>query len=429
MSISANRKISVIGLGYVGLPVAAAFAAKGRKVIAFDIDAGRIEELKNGHDRTLEVDPAALGSDNLSFTAAQDDLAAADFHIIAVPTPIDEAHKPDLTPLLSASATVGRVLKPGDIVVYESSVYPGATEEVCVPALERASGLTFGTDFTVGYSPERVNPGDREHRFETIVKVVSASDPATTDIVADAYESVVEAGVYRAPSIKVAEAAKILENTQRDINIALINEVAIVLDRLDVDTRDVLATVSTKWNFLPFHPGLVGGHCIGVDPYYLTYKAEQVGYHPEVILSGRRVNNQMGHYVANRIVRNLMRRGWDGTPRIAILGVTFKPDVPDTRNTRVADMARELMNFGMEVQLHDPMADAAAFEREYGLSLTPLEDMPPADAVVLAVGHRQFRDLSWSLIEPLAKDRAIVADLSGALDRDAVPEGVTLWRL
>jgi UDP-N-acetyl-D-galactosamine dehydrogenase len=425
-----GRKISVIGLGYVGLPVAAAFARAGTPTVGFDISAARIAELRGGHDRTGEVVATDLGRAQLALTDDAARLGEADFHIITVPTPIDSSNRPNLAPLIAASKTVGARLKRGDIVVYESTVYPGATEEDCVPVLERASGLVWKRDFHVGYSPERINPGDREHRFETIAKVVAADDAPTLDIVAAVYGSVVEAGVWRAGSIKVAEAAKVLENTQRDLNIALINELALICDRLDIDTRDVLAAAGTKWNFLNFRPGLVGGHCIGVDPYYLTHKAESVGYHPQVILAGRRVNDSMGIYIANRVVRNLMRRGWNGRPVVTILGVTFKEDVPDVRNTRVAELVRELHNFGVAAQVHDPRADAAELTHEYGIELRRLDDCQPADAVVVAVAHREFAAGGWPMVRKLLRpEGGFVADVQGLLDRASKPADVTLWRL
>ncbi len=425
-----NRRISVIGLGYVGLPVAAAFARIGSPTIGFDISSARVQELTAGHDRTNEVDAADLQRPGLLFTTDAADLRKADFHIVTVPTPTDSSNRPDLTPLHAASQTVGRHLKKGDIVVYESTVYPGVTETECVPILERESGLTWKADFNVAYSPERINPGDRERRFETIRKVISADTAATLDIVDAVYGSVVTAGTYRAASIKVAEAAKAVENTQRDLNIALINELALIFDRLEIDTRDVLEAAGTKWNFLPFRPGLVGGHCIGVDPFYLTHVAEAVGYHSRVILAGRRVNDGMGLYVANRIVRNLMRRGWNGRPVVTILGFTFKENVPDVRNTRVADVVRELRNFGVLAQVHDPQADPAEVQRHYGLELKDLDAMAPADAVVLAVAHTRYVDGGWSLMRRLLKNESgYVADVQGVLDRSTRPAGITLWRL
>ncbi len=421
----------MIGLGYVGLPVATGFARAGYKVLGFDIDRRRIAELSDGNDRTGEVEPDALRTSGLRFTSDPQDLAAADFHIVTVPTPIDASKQPDLRPLTSASATLGRVLKPGDIVVYESTVFPGVTEDVCIPVLEKTSGLKWKTDFNVGYSPERINPGDKERRFDTILKIVSADTPETLDIVDRTYRDAVSAGTHRAGSIKVAEFAKVLENTQRDINIALINEVALISDRLGIDTRDVLEAAGTKWNFLPFKPGLVGGHCIGVDPFYIAHKAEEVGYHPHVIHSGRRVNDSMGVYVANRVARSIMRRAGNGRPVVTILGVTFKENVPDIRNTRVVDIVRELEDFGITVQLHDPMADGGLLHEEYGLTLTPLEKLQPADAVVLAVAHKPYRDGGWAMVQPLLKQDGarFVADVPALLDRTTVPAGATLWRL
>ncbi|MCX7360668.1 MAG: nucleotide sugar dehydrogenase [Alphaproteobacteria bacterium] len=426
-----NRRISVIGLGYVGLPVAATFARAGISVVAFDIDARRIAELLAGHDRTGEVEPAALKAPGLHFTSDAGRLGAADFHIVTVPTPIDASKQPDLEPLRKASATIGKQLKRGDIVVYESTVYPGVTEDVCVPVLEKVSGLKWKTDFNVGYSPERINPGDKERRFDNILKIVSGDTPETLDIVDAVYRSVVTAGTHRAATIRVAEFAKVLENTQRDINIALINEIALICDRLGVDTQDVLTAAGTKWNFLPFRPGLVGGHCIGVDPFYIAHKAEEVGYHPHVIHSGRRVNDGMGVHVANRVARNVMRRaGTGGRPVVTVLGVTFKENVPDIRNTRVVDIVRELEDFGIVVQLHDPMADGDLLHEEYALSLTPLDRLKPADAVVLAVAHRPYREGGWTLVRPLLKpDGGFVADVPSLLDRATTPPGITLWRL
>ncbi|MCW5745887.1 MAG: nucleotide sugar dehydrogenase [Alphaproteobacteria bacterium] len=425
-----NRRVSVIGLGYVGLPVAAAFARAGVPTVGFDISEARIRELKAGRDRTNEVDAADLKLPGLRLTTDPADLKGADFHIVTVPTPTDASNRPDLSPLQAASTAVGRQLKKGDIVVYESTVYPGVTENECVPILERESGLTWKTGFNVAYSPERINPGDRQRRFETILKVISADTPATLDIVDAVYGSVVQAGIYRAASIKVAEAAKAVENTQRDLNIALINELALIFDRLDIDTRDVLAAAGTKWNFLPFRPGLVGGHCIGVDPFYLTHVAESVGYNSRVILAGRRVNDGMGLYVANRIVRNLMRRGWNGRPVVTILGFTFKENVPDVRNTRVADIVNELRNFGISAQVHDPLADAAEVRAAYGLELKGLDAMAPADAVVVAVAHKLYVDEGWGLVRRLLKNGGgFVADVQAVLDRAGRPADITLWRL
>ena len=426
-----KRHISVIGLGYVGLPVAVGFGHVGYQVLGFDIDSRRIAELSRGHDRTGEVEPALLKAPGLRYSSDPQDLAAADFHIVTVPTPIDASKQPDLAPLKGASETIGRALKRGDIVVYESTVFPGVTEDICIPVLEKASGLKWKSDFNVGYSPERINPGDKERRFDNILKIVSADTPETLDIVDATYRAVVTAGTHRAGSIKVAEFAKVLENTQRDVNIALINEVALISDRLGIDTRDVLDAAGTKWNFLPFKPGLVGGHCIGVDPFYIAHKAEEVGYHPHVIHSGRRVNDSMGVHVANRVVRSVMRHAGNGRPVVTVLGVTFKENVPDIRNTRVVDIVRELEDFGITVQLHDPMADGGLLREEYDLGLTPLDQLKPADAVVLAVAHRVYREGGWSFVKPLLKPAAggFVADVTGLLDRTATPEGVTLWRL
>ena len=425
-----DRRISVAGLGYVGLPVATTFARSGAPVVAFDIDVRRVSELSQGHDRTGEVDPAALRAQGLKFTDNADALKAADFHIVTVPTPIDSGKQPDLQPLRRASKTIGSVIKRGDIVVYESTVYPGVTEEVCIPVLEQASGLKWKADFNVGYSPERINPGDKERRFENILKIVSGDTLQTLDIVDGVYKSVVRAGTYRAPSIRVAEFAKVLENTQRDINIALINEIALICDRLGIDTQDVLTAAGTKWNFLPFRPGLVGGHCIGVDPFYIAHKAEEVGYHPHIINSGRRVNDGIGVYVANRVARSIMRHGRNGRPTVTILGVTFKENVPDIRNTRVVDIVRELDDFGITVQLHDPMADDHLLAEEYGLALTALDQLKPADAVVVAVAHRDYREAGWALVSKLLKPGGgFVADVPALLDRSATPPAVTLWRL
>ena len=424
-----TRKIAVIGLGYVGLPVAVAFARSGAPVVGFDIDRKRVDALRAGQDRTLEVAEADLKQASLRFEHDPSQLAEADFYIVTVPTPIDGARRPDLGAVLSASDTVGKVLKRGDIVVYELTVYPGTIEEECLPVLEKKSGLAGGRDFTVGYSPERINPGDKEHRFETIVKVVSAQDARTLDIVADVYGSVVKAGIHRAPSIKVAEAAKVIENTQRDLNIAFMNELSAIFHHLDIDTGDVLAAASTKWNFLNFQPGLVGGHCIGVDPYYLTYRAEKAGYHPEIILAGRRINDGMGERVARECMRALLQSG-RANPTVTILGMTFKENVPDIRNSKVIDIARELERVGVGVQVTDPIASAEETVHEYGLTLTPLESLRPADAVILAVAHRDYVAGGWPLIAKLLNDRrGIVLDVKAKLDRAKKPEGIELWRL
>ena len=424
-----RRKIAVIGLGYVGLPVAVAFARAATPVVGFDIDQGRIAELCKGNDRTREVEPADLKAPTLSFTANATDLAGSDFFIVTVPTPIDDARKPDLGALLAASRTVGSVLKRGDIVVYESTVYPGAIEEDCAPVLEATSGLKAGVDFKIGYSPERINPGDKEHRFETIRKVVSGQDAETLDIVANVYGSVVTAGVHRAPSIRVAEAAKVIENTQRDLNIAFMNELSLIFHALGIDTGDVLAAARTKWNFLGFQPGLVGGHCIGVDPYYLTHRAERAGYHPEVILAGRRINDTMGQYVARECIRGLLRRN-NRAGTVTVLGLTFKEDVPDTRNSKVVDIVRELQSFGLKVQVHDPLASADDAQHEYGFALTPLDALAPADAVILAVAHREYIAGGWTLIQGLLDGgKGLVLDVKLRLDQANVPSDIELWRL
>lgn len=430
MTTGHGRRISVVGLGYVGLPVAVAFARGGCHVTAFDIDETRIGQLRDGNDRTLEVQSDELRSVAIAFTSNPEDLSKGDFHIITVPTPITSTRRPDLGPLLAATRTVGGRLKKGDIVVYESTVYPGATEEDCVPLLESESGLQCGIDFKVGYSPERINPGDRAHRFEGITKVVAAQDEAALEIIAEVYGSVVTAGVHRAPNIATAEAAKVIENTQRDLNIALMNELAVVFERLNLDTRDVLAAAATKWNFLNFTPGLVGGHCIGVDPYYLTHRAEQAGYHPEVILAGRRINDGMGQWLARESVKRLMKRSAGGRLRVIVLGITFKQDVPDVRNTLVTGLIGELESFGIEVQVHDPMVDSDGVEREYGIEMASETALKPADAVILAVAHRPFREGGWPMITGLLKDGSgLVIDVQATLDRATIPPGISLWRL
>ncbi|MGC8697110.1 MAG: Vi polysaccharide biosynthesis UDP-N-acetylglucosamine C-6 dehydrogenase TviB, partial [Halothiobacillus sp.] len=401
---SANPPIAIIGLGYVGLPLAVEFG-KIRPVIGFDINASRIAELRRGQDRTLEVSIDELQQAIcLSYTADAADLHAATVFIITVPTPIDAHKRPDLTPLIRASETVGRALKRGDIVIYESTVYPGATEEDCVPVLERHSGLKFNTDFFCGYSPERINPGDKAHRLPDIKKVTSGSTPAVAGIVDALYRQIITAGTHLAPSIRVAEAAKVIENTQRDVNIALINELAILFGKLGLDTQAVLEAAGTKWNFLPFRPGLVGGHCIGVDPYYLTHKAQQVGHHPEMILAGRRINDGMGAYVAGQLVKALLKKGiaLQGA-RVLVLGLTFKENCPDLRNTRVVDVIAELVDYGLNVDVHDPWADAECARHEYGLTLISTPAPKHYDGIVLAVAHRQFKALGAAAIHAFGK--------------------------
>ena len=425
-----ERIISVIGLGYVGLPVAVAFG-KVRRTVGFDINSVRIKELQNGHDRTGEVTTADLQAADILFTEHLDELSLADFHIVAVPTPVDEAHQPDLSLMYRASETVGRALKKGDIVVYESTVYPGVTEDECVPVLERVSGLVCGRDFAVGYSPERINPGDKEHTFTKIKKVVSGQDAGTLEIVAQVYESVVTAGVHRATSIKVAEAAKVIENTQRDLNIALMNELSLIFDRMGIDTNDVLEAAGTKWNFLKFKPGLVGGHCIGVDPYYLTHKAEKIGYIPQVILAGRRINDGMGKFVAQRAIREMIHAGHNilGST-VTILGLTFKEDCPDLRNSKVIDIINELIDYGIHVQVCDPLADPEEAIHEYGVRLVPIAELQPAAAVVAAVAHRQF--LTWSAhdIKRFMNGNPVLIDVKGMYDlRAMTTAGIRVWRL
>jgi UDP-N-acetyl-D-galactosamine dehydrogenase len=425
-----ERIISVIGLGYVGLPVAVAFG-KVRRTVGFDINQTRIKELQSGYDRTGEVTTADLQAADILFTEKLEELSQADFHIVAVPTPVDEAHQPDLSLMYKASETIGKALKNGDIVVYESTVYPGVTEDECVPVLERVSGLLCGRDFTVGYSPERINPGDKEHTFTRIKKVVSGQDAETLEIVAQVYESVVTAGVHRASSIKVAEAAKVIENTQRDLNIALMNELALIFDRMGIDTNDVLEAAGTKWNFLKFKPGLVGGHCIGVDPYYLTHKAEKIGYIPQVILAGRRINDGMGKFVAQRAIREMIHAGHNilGST-VTVLGLTFKEDCPDLRNSKVIDIINELLDYGINVQVCDPLADPGEAVHEYGVQLTPIPELKPAAAVVAAVAHREF--LGWSP-EDLNRhmgDNPVLVDVKGMYDQKAMTAaGIRVWRL
>jgi len=410
------KKIAVIGLGYVGLPLAVAFGEK-REVIGFDINTKRIAELKQGVDFTKEVSSEELAAaTKLSFTDSLDDLAGCSVYIVTVPTPIDEFKTPDLTPLVKASESVGRVLKAGDIVVYESTVYPGATEEVCVPVLEKISGLTFNQDFYAGYSPERINPGDKEHRVTTIKKVTSGSTPAIADEVDALYADVITVGTHKASSIKVAEAAKVIENTQRDLNIALINELAMIFSRLGIDTHEVLAAAGTKWNFLPFKPGLVGGHCIGVDPYYLTHKAQAIGYHPEIILAGRRVNDGMGSYVASELVKAMIKVGHTvANARVLVMGFTFKENCPDLRNTRVIDVVKELQEFGCNVDITDCWADNAEAEEEYGISLVNEPSAGEYDAVILAVPHKEYAAMGAGDLRGYLNEGGVLYDLKGVL--------------
>lgn len=424
------RIISVVGLGYVGLPVAVSFGKKW-KTIGFDINQARIRELKAGYDRTGEVSSEDLTDSDIFFTYDIAELRRADFHIVAVPTPVDSAKQPDLTPMLKASESIGQALKKGDIVVYESTVYPGVTEDECVPILERASGLVCGSDFTVGYSPERINPGDKEHMFTNIKKVVAGQDSRTLEIVAQLYESVVTAGVHRAASIKVAEAAKVIENTQRDLNIALMNELSLIFDKLGIDTNDVLEAAGTKWNFLKFRPGLVGGHCIGVDPYYLTHKAEKIGYIPQVILAGRRINDGMGKFIAQRTVKEMIHTGHNVLgATVTVLGLTFKEDCPDLRNSKVIDIVRELEDYGIAVQVSDPLADPAEALREYGVTLQPVSGLKPADALIVAVAHQEYRSLSIDSLSAMMSGTSLLIDVKGLYDRTALEKKrIRYWRL
>lgn len=405
-------KLAIIGLGYVGLPLAVEFGKK-RSVIGFDINEARIAELKKGHDHTLEVDDEELKSAaGLQFTTSLDKLGEANVYIVTVPTPIDRYKQPDLTPLIKASETIGRVLKKGDVVIYESTVYPGATEEDCVPVLERMSGLSFNKDFYAGYSPERINPGDKAHRVSTIKKVTSGSTPEIAKLVDELYQQIIVAGTHRAPSIRVAEAAKVIENTQRDVNIALINELALIFNKMDIDTEAVLVAAGTKWNFLPFRPGLVGGHCIGVDPYYLTHKAQSIGYHPEIILAGRRLNDAMGSYVVSQLVKAMTRKSIHVKgARVLVMGLTFKENCPDLRNTRVVDIVNELKEYDMTVDVYDPWVDDSEAQHEYGI--TPVSKLENGiyDAVVLAVAHTQFATLGAQGIRALGKPAHVLYDL------------------
>ena len=423
--------VCVVGLGYVGLPVAVAFG-KERLTIGYDLSAKKIHNLKQFVDPTGEVSSEELRKANmLTVTDDPEQIRQADYIIIAVPTPVNEAHQPDFSPLEGASQVVGKYMKPGAIVVYESTVYPGATEEVCVPILERCSGMRWKQDFHVGYSPERINPGDKEHTFTKILKVVSGDDADTSQKVADLYASVVKAGVYRASSIKVAEAAKVIENTQRDLNIAFVNELSIIFDKLGIDTNEVLAAAGTKWNFLNFKPGLVGGHCIGVDPYYLTHKAELVGYHPQVILAGRRINDGMGPYVARQTVKNLIQQGRNVLgAKINVLGLTFKENCKDIRNSKVIDVIRELEDFGCECYVHDPEADPDETLHEYGIRLRTWDQLPAADATILAVAHKQFVDKTPAELMEKTVKRGCFIQVKAAFDTEAFArEGVRVWRL
>lgn len=428
------EKLAIVGLGYVGMPIAVAFADKV-DVIGFDLNGKKIELYKSGIDPTNEVGDEVIANTSVDFTADETRLKEAKFHIVAVPTPVNSDHTPDLTPVESASRIVGRNLTKGSIVVYESTVYPGVTEEICVPILEKESGLKCGVDFKVGYSPERINPGDKVHRLESIVKIVSGMDEETLDTVAKVYELVVKAGVHRAATIKVAEAAKVIENSQRDINIAFMNELSIIFNKMGIDTKSVLEAAGTKWNFLKFYPGLVGGHCIGVDPYYLTYKAEELGYHSQVILSGRRINDDMGKYVAENAVKNLIKADISiKNARVAILGFTFKENCPDTRNTRIIDIVNELKEYGITPKIADPTADAAEAKAIYNVDFADKSEITDCDAVILAVAHDTFANLKQTDFDKMFasedKDKRVLLDIKGLLDRKEYEEaGYNYWRL
>ena len=424
-----DRIIAVIGLGYVGLPVAVSFASAGYEVIGFDIDNDRISELKNNHDRTNEIDIGNINHTTLCYSCDVSDIKNANFFIITVPTPIDCANRPDLSALFSASKTVGQALNKGDIVVYESTVYPGATEDECLPILEKLSGLQVGVDFKIGYSPERINPGDKQHRFENIKKVVSANDDEALEIITQTYGSVVHAGIHQAPTIMTAEAAKVIENTQRDLNIAFMNELSLIFSKLGIDTNAVLEAAATKWNFLPFTPGLVGGHCIGVDPYYLTYKAEMLGYQPDVILSGRRVNDGMGAHIAMQAIRHIVKNKIIDA-NIVILGLTFKENVPDIRNSKVVDIISKLLDFGVNVQIHDPLACPIEALNQFNISLAKMDNLKPADILIIAVPHQEYKENGWpAVLAMLNGTSSMVMDIKAMLDCKYKPDNLLLWRL
>lgn len=431
--VEGKEKVSLVGLGYVGMPIAVAFARK-IQVVGFDLNAAKIDLYKSGIDPTNEVGDEVIKNTTVEFTADPTKLKEAKFHIVAVPTPVNDDHTPDLTPVEGASRLLGQNLTKGSIVVFESTVYPGVTEDICVPILEKESGLKCGVDFKIGYSPERINPGDKVHRLETITKIVSGMDEETLEEVAKVYELVVEAGVYRAESIKVAEAAKVIENSQRDINIAFMNELSIIFNKMGIDTKAVLAAAGTKWNFLPFQPGLVGGHCIGVDPYYLTYKAEQLGYHSQIILSGRRINDDMGKYVAENLVKNLIKANIPVKgAKVAILGFTFKENCPDTRNTKIIDIYKELQEYGITAVVTDDDADAEEAKRLYGIEFVPMTEIKDCDAVVLAVAHESYKKLEMKDMDALyaTKNKTkVLTDLKGILDKKEYKDaGYIYWRL
>ncbi len=432
--VNSEEKISLVGLGYVGMPIAVAFAKKV-KVVGFDLNEKKINLYKSGVDPTNEVGDDVISKTTVEFTCDETKLKEAKFHIVAVPTPVNDDHTPDLSPVEGASRILGRNLQKGSVVVYESTVYPGVTEDVCVPILEKESGLKCGVDFKVGYSPERINPGDKEHRLETIVKIVSGMDEETLELVAKVYSLVIEAGVYKAESIKVAEAAKVIENSQRDINIAFMNELSIIFNKMGIDTAAVLKAAGTKWNFLKFFPGLVGGHCIGVDPYYLTYKAEQIGYHSQIILAGRRINDDMGKYIAENTVKKLISCGKSvKDSRVAVLGLTFKENCPDTRNTKIIDIINELKEYGVQSYVTDAYAENEDAKKEYGIDLIPLNELKDMDAVIVAVAHNKYFELTQDDIDGIftkcENSEKVLIDVKGILDRKAYEEaGYCYWRL
>lgn len=427
-----DKNIAIIGLGYVGLPLAVEFG-KHRPVIGFDINPTRISELQSGIDHTQECSPQELSmAAHLKFSADHEDLKQAQIFIVTVPTPVDQANRPDMTPLIKASSTVGKALKIGDIVIYESTVYPGATEEVCVPVLEKISGLKFNKDFFCGYSPERINPGDKVNTLTTIKKITSGSTPEVANFVDSLYKEIIKAGTWKANSLKVAEAAKVIENCQRDLNIAFVNELSVIFDRIGIDTLDVLEAAGSKWNFLHFRPGMVGGHCIGVDPYYLTHKAEELGYHPQVILAGRRINDNMARYAARGVVKRMLQNGIDvARSKVGVMGITFKENCPDIRNSKVADLVKELQNWGVTVVVADPWADAAEVKHEYGIDLGEISAHHQVDSLVVAVGHQEFRGLSPETFKSYCTShhQPVIADLKSLFDREALAKaGMTVFR-
>lgn len=427
------KKIAIIGLGYVGLPLAVEFG-KTRSVLGFDINQNRIDELKRGQDHTLECDTAQLiEASKLQFSSRPDDLKACQIFIVTVPTPVNQANRPDMTPLVKASETVGKVLKAGNIVIYESTVYPGATEEVCVPILEKFSGLRFNQDFFCGYSPERINPGDKVNTLTTIRKITSGSTPEVADEVDALYKGIIKAGTWKASSIKVAEAAKVIENSQRDLNIAFVNELSVIFERIGIDTLEVLEAAGSKWNFLPFRPGMVGGHCIGVDPYYLTHKAEELGYHPQIILAGRRMNDNMARYAARAVIKRMLQNGIDvAHSKVGVMGITFKENCPDIRNSKVVDLIKELQGWGVKVVVTDPWANAAEVQNEYGITLSDISAQNPVESLIIAVGHQEFRALTPETLKSFCTTnyQPVVADLKTLYDRHAMADaGFTVFRL